>query len=191
MKKILVATVLALFGIANANAQEVQFGAKAGINIATLNGDISKDADAVTAFHFGLMAEIPLSEKFSFQPEVLYSGQGFSLGENSTFELNYLNVPLMGKYYVAKGLSLEAGPQIGFLLSAKAESVDTKKLYKNVDLGVNFGLGYKLDNGLNFEARYNLGLSDVNNGNANLDIGVNGFKNQNGVFQISIGYFFF
>ena len=58
------------------------------------------------------MAEIPIANRFSFQPELLYSGQG------SSVNLNYLNIPLMAKYNLTKEFSLEAGPQIGFLLSA-------------------------------------------------------------------------
>ena len=91
----------------------------------------------------------------------------------------------MGKYYLTKGFSLEAGPQIGFLLSAKNDKTDVKDSFNTVDFGVNFGLGYKLDNGLNFGARYNLGLSDINN----IDNSSN--KNRIGVFQLSVGYFFF
>ncbi len=179
MKKTLLVTVIAILGLATSQAQDIQFGAKAGLNLAQISGDNTGDLDPSTDLHFGLMAEIPISEKFSFQPEMMYSGQG------SNVTLNYLNIPLMGKYYLTKGLSLEAGPQIGFLLSAKNDNLDLKDLYNTVDLGVNFGVGYKLDNGLNFSARYNLGLSDINN--------VEGFsdKNQNGVFQLSVGYFFF
>jgi hypothetical protein len=91
----------------------------------------------------------------------------------------------MGKYYVTKGLSLEAGPQIGFLLSAKNDNTDVKNSFKTFDFGVNFGLGYKLENGLNFGARYNFGLSNINN----LDDSSSKYKN--GVFQIYVGYFFF
>ncbi|GAL64444.1 outer membrane beta-barrel protein [Algibacter lectus] len=91
----------------------------------------------------------------------------------------------MGKYYLTKGLSLEAGPQVGFLVSAKQDDVNLKDSYKGLDLGVNFGLGYKLDNGLNFSARYNVGLSDVN------DVDSFNDKYKNGVMQVSIGYFFF
>ncbi len=179
MKKVLLVTVIAVFGLANVNAQEIKFGAKVGLNFASIVGDNTGELDPITDFNFGLLAEIPLSEKFSFQPELIYSGQG------SDVALNYLNIPLMGKYYLTKGLSLEAGPQIGFLLSAKNNNTDVKKAFNTVDFGVNFGLGYKLDNGLNFSARYNLGLSDINN--------VDGFsdKNKNGVFQLSVGYFFF
>ena len=91
----------------------------------------------------------------------------------------------MAKYYVAKGLSIEAGPQIGYLFSAKNESVDVKDSFKKIDFGANVGLGYKLENGLNFGVRYNLGLSNINNVSGSSD------KYKNGVLQASVGYFFF
>ncbi|WP_432410732.1 porin family protein [Rasiella sp. SM2506] len=184
MKKLVLVIVMTVFGLANLFSQEIQFGAKGGLNLASIRGDNSGDFESVTSFNFGIMSEIPISEKFSFQPELMYSGQGYSI-EDTTIKLNYLNMPLMGKYYVIKGLSLEAGPQMGFLLSAKNEDTDIKDSLNTVDLGVNFGIGYKLDNGLNFGLRYNLGLSDIND----LEGVTN--KNQNGVFQLSVGYFFF
>ncbi len=58
---------------------------------------------------------------------------------------------------------------------------------KGTDFGVNLGLGYKMENGLNFGARYNLGLSD------NLDVDdfeAEGAEYKNSVIQISVGYFF-
>ncbi len=179
MKKVVLVTVIAVLGLTNVNAQEIKFGVKGGLNFAYISGDNTDDIDPITDFNFGLLAEIPISEKISFQPELLYSGQGSSVA------LNYLNIPLMGKYYLTKGLSLEAGPQIGFLLAAKDDGTDVKDLYNTVDFGVNFGLGYKLGNGLHFGARYNLGLSNINN--------IDGFsdKNKNQVFQLSVGYFFF
>ena len=54
----------------------------------------------------------------------------------------------------------------------------------SIDFGLNFGLGYKLDSGLNFGARYNMGLSNINDTDDDDD------TIKNGVFQISLGYFF-
>lgn len=186
MKKILALAVFTVLGFTNANAQKINFGVKGGINIANINGENTSNLESVAAFNFGLMSEIPISEKFSFQPEVMFSGQGYSFegSDGNIIALNYLNVPLMGKYYLTKGLSLEAGPQFGFLLSAKNEGTDVKDSFKTFDFGVNVGLGYKLNNGLNFGARYNLGLTNIN------DLSGSG-KNRNGVIQLSIGYFFF
>ncbi|WP_289665317.1 porin family protein [Flavobacterium panacagri] len=184
MKKILLLTVFTVLGFMNVNAQKIKFGAKAGLNFSTVSGDNTNNIDYVTSQHVGLVSEIPISEKFSFQPEVMYSRQGYSLNTD-VVAMNYLNIPLMGKYYVTKGLSLEAGPQVGFLLSAKNEKTDVKDSFNTVDFGVNFGIGYKLENGLNFGVRYNLGLTDINN------VDNSSIKNRNGAFQVSVGYFFF
>ncbi|MCK8481509.1 porin family protein [Psychroserpens algicola] len=186
MKKLLLVTVITVLGLTTVNAQDIKFGAKAGLNFAFITGDNTEDLKPNTDFHIGVMAEWKITNKFSLQPEIIYSGQGadINVGSEGRVSLNYLNVPLIGKYYVTEKLSLEAGPQIGFLLSTKGGTLDYKELLKPIDYGVNFGLGYKLDNGLNFNLRYNLGLSNIND--------VDGFtdKNRNGVVQLSVGFFF-
>ncbi len=183
--------VIAVFGF-TASAQEVNFGAKAGVNFASIGGDDVGDLDGRTGFHVGVIAEISISEKFSVQPELLYSAQGAKEsfeGQEIKLNADYLNVPIMAKYYVAEGFSIEAGPQIGFLMSAKAkvgsEEEDLKDSIKGTDFGINFGVGYKMDSGLNFGARYNLGLADINDGE---DSGSS--KLHNNVIQVSVGYFF-
>ncbi|MDO5978795.1 porin family protein [Flavivirga spongiicola] len=184
MKKLLLVTAISILGLAHINAQDVEFGIKGGLNFATVIGDNTSKDQTVTAFNFGAMAEIKISDKFSLQPELMYSGQGYdtNIDSEGIIALNYLNIPLIAKYYVTKRLSLEAGPQIGFLLSTKGGTEDYKDLFKTTDFGVNFGLGYKLDNGLNFGVRYVLGLSNIN------DVG--GVTNKNGVLQLNVGYFF-
>lgn len=214
MKKLLVFAALTSFSlVTTAQEENVRFGAKAGINISNYGGDdydgISPDLK--TGFHLGMVAEIPVTDKFAFQPEVLYSTQGAKLEEKSTYfgiignfdvksKLDYINVPLMAKYYIAQGLSLQAGPQIGFLVSAKLESENTlgtetekidediKKRFKSIDFGLNFGLGYQLDMGVFFDARYNLGLSDIND--IKFEEGDKEFKIKNNVIQLSVGYKF-
>ena len=143
-----------------------------------------------TSFHLGVVAEISISDKFSVQPELLYSAQGAKQdGGDGELKLDYINIPVMAKFYVAEGFSLEAGPQVGFLMSAKSEeggeSVDVKDLFKGIDFGIDFGLGYKMESGLNFGARYNLGLSNLWDVPSDFNV-----KNQNSVMQLYVGYFF-
>ena len=133
MKKLLVFAVLASFSlVATAQEENIRFGAKAGVNFASINGDETNGVDGRTGFHIGAVAEIPISDKFAFAPELLYSTQGAKVdfreeffgsvfSQESTTKLDYLNLPLMAKFYVAEGLSIQAGPQIGFLLSAKSD----------------------------------------------------------------------
>ena len=196
MKKLILFAALAIFVIANSNAQ-VNFGAKAGVNFADITGDDLDSFTGRTAFHIGFVAEIMITETFAFQPEIMYSAQGSDYeesfeGETFTGEapIDYINVPLMAKLYVGEGgFSVEAGPQVGFLMSAKfkedGEEVDIKDDLKSTDFGVNLGLGYKMESGLNFGARYNLGLSNAND--SDID---DGAEYKNSVIQVSVGYFF-
>ncbi|WP_040278587.1 porin family protein [Psychroserpens damuponensis] len=199
MKKLMLLAAVAVFGLSSVNAQEVKFGAKAGLNMSNIGGD-ADDLDGLTSFHLGGVAEIVISDKFSVQPELVYSAQGAKneeTFEGITFEsklkLDYLNIPIMAKYYVAEGFSVEAGPQIGLLLSANEEfegggesgEEDVKDGFKGIDFGFGIGAGYKMDSGLNFSARYVLGLSNIADGEESDDYSI-----QNNVFQISVGYFF-
>ncbi|MAU27057.1 MAG: hypothetical protein CMH48_06225 [Muricauda sp.] len=188
MKKLIVFAVLVAFGHTMGNAQDLAFGAKAGLNLSTLQPELT---DSRTAFHLGGVAEISLTDVFSVQPELLYSAHGAKDQNDSNndeiFKIDYLTLPIMAKYYVYDGLSVEAGPQVGFLLSSKqednGETDDLKDVTKSTDIGFALGVGYKLENGLNFGLRYYLG-SDVND----IDEDTEEFKNR--VFQISVGYFF-
>jgi hypothetical protein len=179
--------------VCSLHAQNVTFGAKAGLNFASLSGDDAEDIDGRTSLHLGATAEFSLSETFSIQPELLYSGQGFTesgTGYEATGKMDYINLPIMAKFYVAEGLSLEVGPQVGLLLSAKGEikedgeteKYDFKDDVKSVDFGANFGVGYKLDSGINLGFRYNLGLTSVAEEDST-DV-------KNSVLQLSVGYNF-
>ncbi|KIA99658.1 porin family protein [Flavobacterium sp. JRM] len=203
MKKITL-SIVAVLAFGFANAQEVKFGVKGGINLSTFTGDVENVSSKV-GFQVGGFAEIKLTEKFSIQPELLYSLQGAKIDQSeegyryeSTEKFSYLNIPVMAKYYVAEKFSLEAGPQIGFLLSAKSDFTETddffgttsgdedvKDSYKSIDFGVNFGAGYDFTENLSAGIRYNLGLSNI----ADFEEGDN-TKIKNSVFSLSVGYKF-
>lgn len=189
MKKWIVFAVLVGFTYVTCSAQELKLGAKAGLNLATLSEDYDPDVKNRTSFHVGGVAEISLSEAFSIQPEILYSSQGAKDDgdDDEEVRLNYLTLPVLAKYYVSEGFSLEVGPQLGLLLKGEIEdngvTTDVKDISKSTDLGIAFGLGYKFESGLNFGLRYYLG-SDIN------DIEGSPDKIKNKVLQISVGYFF-
>lgn len=212
MKKLMLFAAVAVFGLSNVNAQDtnsgmsgssgnangIAFGVKAGVNFAKLTGDNIEDADGRTGFHIGGVVEIPVSEKFSVQPELVYSQQGLQFKEGdfeSKLKLDYLNVPVMAKFYVADGFAIEAGPQFGFNMSAKnefsdgdnSEDVDIKDNVSGFDLSVGAGVSYKLPNGLFFQGRYMFGLSNVDKGDDE-----EGFDDNltNSVLSLSVGFMF-
>jgi len=199
MKKIML-TAAAVLAFAFSNAQETKFGVKAGLNLANLTGDYD-GASSLIGFHVGGFAEIKLTDKFAIQPELLYSAQGAKIEQtffDESFEfdtkLNYLNIPVLAKYYITEGFSVEAGPQVGFLLSAKEDGEDAKDYYKSVDFGFNVGAGYNFTENLSVGLRYTIGLSSI----ADVPDSEEGFEDfdvsdidvKNSVFALSVGYKF-
>ncbi len=124
------------------------------------------------------------------QPELLYSSQGFKmdvLGGQIKTKLDYINIPVLADVTITEGLSLQAGPQIGFLINDKLEAEGGGLIAesnefgaKSVDFGAVLGAQYKLENGLFFQARYNFGFIEI----------VDDADLKNGVASLSVGYFF-
>ncbi|MGS2740551.1 porin family protein [Sinomicrobium sp. M5D2P17] len=177
MKKIIL-VIMAVIGVSiYGNAQSLHFGAKGGVNFASLSGDDADGFDGRTGFHIGLLAELGLTDKFSIQPEVLYSAQGAKLSDTD-LNLDYVNVPILAKYYLTDGFSIQAGPQFGINVKDDWEGFDTD--VKSLDITGAVGVEYKIGSFF-AQGRYNFGLSDVaDDGNI-----------KNSVFQLSVGYLFF
>ncbi|GAA4774339.1 MULTISPECIES: porin family protein [Flavobacterium] len=213
MKKVLL-TTLVLFTFGFANAQKVKFGAKAGLNLSNLSFSEGSDPDSKIGFHLGGFAEIGLTDKFAIQPELLFSTQGakteesesysigsyyYSYNEENKFNLNYINLPVIAKFYVIKSLALEAGPQVGFLVGAKSKyewsendggdiisgsgERDIKKEVKGTDISFNIGASYNFTDNLFAGLRYNIGLTDIDDTASNNEI-------KNNVLCLSVGYKF-
>ncbi|KAF2081343.1 porin family protein [Flavobacterium sharifuzzamanii] len=207
MKKV-VLSALAVMMFAFANAQDVKYGVKGGLNLSNFSGDTDGiNLKSKAGFNIGGFVEIKLSDKFFIQPELLYSTQGPKVKDQAgevdgilyngdvRFNLSYINVPVMFKYYVADKLNVEAGPQIGFLTSAKTKTtidgysgshtMDVKDIFESIDFGLNFGVGYDFTDHLFGGLRYNFGIANI----AKTEAGDN-TKLHNGVFSINVGYKF-
>jgi Outer membrane protein beta-barrel domain len=192
MQKILL-LICTFFITALAGAQ-IQFGAKAGLNLSNLS--VSPSSSLISYnnkahFNAGLLVLAPVSGNFKLQGELLYSGQGTDSKiaiASTNYKLQYLNVPVLLKYADQSGFFAEIGPQLGFLLSAKAVtgnlSTDAKSLFKSTDFSGVLGIGYLSQLKVGIDARYNLGLSKIGDGSfSNTTI-------KNKVFQVSLFYLF-
>lgn len=185
MKKLLLITALAFFTFSSVQAQDFRFGAKAGVNFASLNGDDTDDLDGKASIHVGGVARISLSELLALQPEVVYSRQGAKSSDDDKLFLDYINIPILVDFTLADGFSLQGGPQIGININGIAKDgesgneVDIEDV-ETVDLGVGIGVQYILPMNLFFQARYVIGFSDV----------VKDVDAKNSVIGVSVGYFF-
>lgn len=202
MKKIILAAAALLMCSYGASAQYIGWGVKAGMNLATITK--ADDAKMKPSIYAGVFAEFMLvDDLLSIQPEVVYSRQGLKFkditvgyenGNTSKGDLygrlNYLNIPIMFKLYLIDGLSLDLGPQFGFLLNAKdrvkvdggTNFTEDGEGQKNFDVSFDMGLSYRFIPQMDVTARYNLGLTKVYD--------VDGSKNKNSVIQIGLGYMF-
>lgn len=205
MKKVILSSLVGLFAILGAKAQAdsdlVQIGVKGGVNFATVSGDGFDSPDSRTSFNAGFVAEIPFSERFSIQPEVLYSGQGFDAvqrdqdnfldnDENVEYQLDYIQVPVLAKIYLVKGLNIQAGPQIGFKINEEidyrpnddAGDVDLGDYSETEDIDISLAAGveYKFDGGFFIQGRYNYGFTEL----------IENYDIHNSVYQVGVGFMF-
>lgn len=161
---------------------EVSVGIKGGLNFA--NMDVSNlSTKNRTGFHGGAFALFKFT-KIGIQPELIFSQQGTEFnynGSNAEANFSYINIPVILKLYTVAGINIQAGPQFGFLSKAEIDDSSAESFYKSSDFSLGLGLGWDLPFRLTVDARYNLGLSEIEDG-AN----ENATKNQ--VWQISVGY---
>jgi hypothetical protein len=190
MRFYLSVALVAIFMVQTASAQHVNFGIKGGLNLYNIHNDNSSQYDTKTGFHAGVFAHMHLDQHFALQPEVVYSTQGAKYniaGTDTRIKLNYINVPVMFQYMFNNGFRLQAGPQVGFLIKAESEVNDTdtdvKDELKTVEFGLGAGVGYiHPPSGFGIDARYNLGLSKINENGSG--------KSTNRGFQLGVLYQF-
>jgi hypothetical protein len=140
----------------NSPSGHVNLGIKGGINLYNIYNDNNTKYDLLTGYHLGLLAHIHFNRQWAFQPELVYSRQGAKIG-NANYNLDYVNVPFLIQYMFDNGFRLQAGPQLGFLVSA-----DNKDNLNPIDVGLCLGISYVVPStGFGIDARYNIGLSNI------------------------------
>lgn len=208
------ALFMLFFSLLGAKAQyyDIYYGPKVGGNLTHLvfsgnKDDMLNEAKMKFASHIGAFVEVSLNDFFSIQPELLYTVKGARFNKNdeigyrSAYDYKYLSLPIMAKYYVTKEISVEAGPQFAYLLSAKNRivseeyhstlgfeeaAVDISDAMHSYDLGVGVGAGYLTKSGFVISARYTFGLS---NSLVNKSSSTGVIDNlHNGAVQLSVGF---
>lgn len=184
---------IALLGSVKAQS-EWWFGPKVGLNVTNVTHSHGDNKASINA---GVFAGFRFNDWLAVQAEVLYSRQGWrdkidvtgADNVKADFRVNYLNIPLLARFYVWDRVSVDLGPQIGLALNAKqrykhdGETVKEKIHNLNsVEASFVLGASYDFDFGLTASLRYNLGLSNV------FDKDSFGESNKNHVFQVALAY---
>lgn len=200
---------LFLFSYIGVQSQETHLGVKGGFNYSSIVGDLTDGLKFRFSGHGGVFLEIDFYGNFKLQPEVLYSSQGFqyssdlaaiqtngSVGEENDFrtnvQLNYITVPILGKFVLNERIDIEFGPQFGFLLNqvTKNKNLDQNSNIERrssisgdfqLDYGAAVGLGIKLNDYLSLSPRFYIGLRNRLNA-------LQGAQNYNAAIQLSLNY---
>lgn len=173
MKSFLLSAILVSFFFSGAGAQGFGVGIKVGTNINKLQGQSFKD-QFTYGYSAGVYADIKMSKKWSIQPEVLFNQVSTDTSDRfsdlykinadkiSKIKLNYLSIPILLNYNVSKGISLQAGPQFGVLMSQSKDLLqEGKDAFKSGDFSMVGGLQLKFSS-IRLYGRYAIGLSNIN-----------------------------
>ncbi|WP_144281185.1 porin family protein [Chryseobacterium echinoideorum] len=139
-------------------------------------------------------------ESFSYTD----SGITISAVEKTNWKFGTVQIPVSAKYYATENLAFGLGLNVGIITSAKVEAEitatgsglgqsatqtestteDVKDNMNTLNLAPFVGAEYTLENGLFFDARYNLGVSNlIKNPEGNETL-------KNSFFQIGVGFKF-
>lgn len=197
MKKALLFAV-ALMASMSINAQQMFLKPMVGATLSTFTGDVKH-----TKMRVGIAAGAEFGYKvanpFVVSAGLLVSMQGSNYEDtkytkDQSVTLTYLNIPILANYYIIPGLAIKAGIQPGFLLSLKNKWSDEeggrwvdydssdKDGTKSFDFSIPLGLSYEISDFV-IDARYNLGLSNINDGPFSDD-----YKTKNSVIMLTVGY---
>jgi len=167
------------------NAQ-VTYGPVLGLNMATVGGDESSSNAMKMGFHIGGVVDIGVSDNFSVETGIQYSGKGTQDKDESSYKWNlaYIDIPVLAKYKMESGLNFFAGPYVGILMSSEVTDgttdLDVKEFTSSTDFGMKLGLGFQMESGLALSAHYGLGLANLYKEGDD--------SNTNGVIGISVAY---
>ena len=193
MKKLMMIAVMAIFAMtASAQNTNREVGAftlqpKVGLTIGSFSGEYITVGGKVenkkrVGFTAGLEGEIYATNWLGIALGLNYAQQGWKFGDVKC-KYDYLNVPLVADFYVARGLALKTGVQLGFLMNAKWDDLNVKDDCNKTNFSIPIGISYEFSNVV-LDLRYNVALSKVNK-NA-----TDNYKYRSDLVQFTIGYKF-
>lgn len=203
MKRILILSYVLFTAIA-VNAQSL--GGRVGVNFANMirTGDDNYETEFKPGVHAGITLDIPLVDRLSFAPELMFSQKGYKtsgrtiLGAENDYTVttNFIELPILLKIGASNGFNIHLGPQVSFLTSTtekfetgsdeyrRTVKEENEDLRKNIIGGV-IGAGFNVGTRTSLVARYALDLQK-NNGNG--ESTTPEYRNQ--VIQLGLGFKF-
>lgn len=193
-------------------SENFYFSLKIGGNLTNVTN--LENSQARFGMNFGLLASIKVQNSFYIVPEISFLSLKGAKNinklptgnddldkvlknvENGFLDLNYIDIPVLFKYYANQKFSLGIGPYISYLTSASsfyetnlssAGDIEVRQLtkdsYNNWDYGITVEVAYapsrtSNSDDMNFHLRFSYGFSDIikdNHGDAIQNYAIQGY----------------
>ncbi len=183
MKKLIIATFVLLTGGGAFAQSGISFGIKGGLSFSNIikTDDSNFKTNYNTGYHAGVFLALPIVDRLSFQPELMFSQKGYQsertgiLGEGTlTQTTNWIEIPILAKVEAAKGFYIYLGPQVSFLTktnnkydgtfgsSEQTTIEDDADKFKKSIVGGALGLGIDVSPRIAITGRYALDFQKNN-----------------------------
>ncbi len=184
MKKTVLFTVaLLMFIVLKCKAQEITYGVRLGANLSSISSDDIPEnlKDSRFGIVAGFLAEVPINQKWSIQPEFQYSSLG---NDDESLRVDYLQLPIILKYNFSKLFNVHVGPQVGLKIWEWEDNSEGEINFNTFNLSAVAGIGVSITENFFADLRYGFGVSNIID---DQDI-PKGAKGSNRNIQLSFGY---
>lgn len=144
------------------------------LEVGGVNSIISgvEDSSPKLGLYAGIFEYIPISEKLAIRAGATYSNIGSKVKDFDTpIKIHSINTPVSLHYRFKENLQFFGGGELGsnfhYKLPMKKNSDQEFEIvdsFKPIDFSAFLGIGYILLNHIDFNLKYNLGFTNLNNG---------------------------
>lgn len=180
----------------NDDFYQPRWGIEGGLNIANTVSSYNSNYStaAILGFNAGLTFEIPVAYPLSFEPEALFSQQGYQASTTDgtlTQRNNYVDIPLLLKFRLVRGFNFLIGPQINIPVTSTTTfnngfNTSSESYYSNTNnnsyLAGALGFSIDLNPNVDIHARY---LIDMTSNTEDANSPLPNYRNQ--VWQFGLG----
>ena len=177
MKKVVCITVMAMLGLGSLSAQErskgeIEVTPFIGYQESFFNGDNMDLYEPISSFTIGVNGDYYFNDRWSLRSGLSYDSMGSAIkGLNNDVEFNYLSIPINANWHFGstRKWNLNFGISTSFLLTASqvGNPNDIKDDVNSFQLGISYGIGYKLEVSDNFSILFDtqglVGVTNFNN----------------------------
>lgn len=112
----------------------------------TYAGENVENNETISSINLGVNADYYFNDRWSLRSSILSQKMGSQFAGYKE-ELGYITIPVNANWHFGstRKWNLNFGPSIGFLTTAKANGLDVKKFANSTQVGLSYGIGYKIE----------------------------------------------